>query len=591
MHVVRPVLAAALAGLIALAASAAAQAAVVPSLNGGRLEIRMTAPGDQAVIARSGNSLVLTGNGAAATVGTMATVSEIAFVDASGGATEAVIDLGGGRFTAIGMAVDLGADPADTMRILGEPGYDKIYVGPSGVNLTADTDHVLDVRAPTGVDRWILEGRGGHDLLSAGGDAKEPVGGQMTVPVEIVAGPGGGLFSGGAANDVIRGGTGNDQLYGGEGNDLVFTGGGSDQLSGGLGDDVLDNGPGPDDIRGDGGSDQLVHTGIGGPVDIDLDRSESEGVGGAGSDQIGGIETVTGTPFADRLAGNSGSNRLGGAGGDDVLAGHGGDDFLAGGDGDDVLSGDLGKDVVDGGPGRDAAAYASSPGGVAVLLAAGGAGTSSATSGADKLAGIEDVTGSPFNDNLSGNAGPNRLVGGGGSDRLDGGQGSDSLDGGADDDTIMSADGVRDVVDCGAGNDSSYADRLDTAAGCEARGGVAGRMELLSLTYHRRAHRVRMRLRCPETARFACRGKVQLKLQVRSRGRVKKLRAAPWLQFNAILAGRTRTISRTLRPAARRALRRRGPRVKLVVVVAARDGSRKNVGLRVVRRAQRLRIA
>jgi Ca2+-binding RTX toxin-like protein len=586
MRLVRPVFVCTLAAFAALTACSAAEADVVPSLNAaGRLEIRMTASGDRAVIARSGSALVLTGNGSSASVGTMTTIEEIAFVDVSGGGTEAAIDLGGGRLTGIAIAVDLGADPGnDTMRILGETDGDRIYLGLSGVNLTADEDQELDVHAPVGVDRWVLEGRGGHDLLSASGGSQQPVGGDMTAPVEIIAGPGGGLYSGGSGDDIIRGGSGNDQLYAGGGNDLVTSGGGSDKFSGGVGDDVLDNGPGPDAILGGAGRDQLVHLGIGVPVDIDLGRSGSEGIGGAGADRIDGIEAVTGTPFADRLAGNEGTNRIDGSAGGDVLSGGGGDDMLVGGEGDDLVSGDAGQDIVDGGPGQDAAGYASSPGGVSVHLTAGGGGVSSAASGADKLTGIEDVVGSPHNDSLTGNAGPNRLSGEGGRDRLIGGPGSDALIGGADDDAIKSADRIRDVVECGAGNDTFDADRIDRLDGCEERGGGARRMEVLAVSYLRRSGRAAVRLRCPYTASFACRGGLRLAVRVRSRGRVRRLRAAPPRQFSAILAGRTRTITRSLRPAARRALRRGGRRAKLVVVVAARDGGRRNVGVRVARR-------
>jgi hypothetical protein len=368
---------------------------------------------------------------------------------------------------------------------------------------------------------------------------------------------------------------------------------------------MIQNGTGADSIAGGSGRDRLVHDGIAAPIDIDLARSEAEGIGGAGSDQISGIEALTGTPFADRLAGNDGRNQLAGAGGDDVLTGRGGDDFLDGGEGDDALSGDLGRDIVDGGVGRDVAGYKSSPGGVLVYLAAGGGGTSSAASGKDVLLGIEDVIGSPHNDNLLGNAGANRLAGGAGRDRLVGGPGTDALDGGEGDDGIESADGVHDIVNCGAGRDTVDADRSDTVASdCEAHGKPektrergkpgsgepAGAMQVRALTYRGRARVVRVRLRCPATARFACRGQIRIKARLRLHRRL-KLRAVGRAQFKTILSGKSRTTAVVLRPAAQRALRRGRGRFKLVVMVPARDDRRTDVSVRVVRRAKRLNRA
>jgi Ca2+-binding RTX toxin-like protein len=76
-----------------------------------------------------------------------------------------------------------------------------------------------------------------------------------------------------------------------------------------------------------------------------------------------------------------------------------------------------------------------------------------------------------------GRAGEDIFVGGPGSDVADGGSGNDTLDPGAGadlvlagdgDDTIAVRDGVSDIVDCGAGNDTVTADRLDVLTGCES---------------------------------------------------------------------------------------------------------------------------
>jgi hypothetical protein len=95
------------------------------------------------------------------------------------------------------------------------------------------------------------------------------------------------------------------------------------------------------------------------------------------------------------------------------------------------------------------------------------------------------VTGPTDNDRLSGGKGDDALYGGAGDDRLVGGTGRDLLSGGSGrdrlvggpgrnrfyggggKDSISSANGVRDVVDCGFGRDSVTADRRDMLSGCE----------------------------------------------------------------------------------------------------------------------------
>ena len=111
--------------------------------------------------------------------------------------------------------------------------------------------------------------------------------------------------------------------------------------------------------------------------------------------------------------GTNGGDRLTGTRSDDELVGRGGDDCLTGGPGDDVLAGGDGNDRLVAGTGADLA---------------------------------------------RGNAGNDRLIGGPGRDRLEGGPG---------DDAISAADGQRDLVRCGPGEDRATVDRLDRVSGCE----------------------------------------------------------------------------------------------------------------------------
>lgn len=86
---------------------------------------------------------------------------------------------------------------------------------------------------------------------------------------------------------------------------------------------------------------------------------------------------------------------------------------------------------------------------------------------------IENAYGGSSFDDIKGNAGPNTLVGNAGNDTLVGNAGNDGVQGsgGADrmygsygDDTIYAIDSLRDeVIDCGRGTDTVYADQADSA--------------------------------------------------------------------------------------------------------------------------------
>jgi Tol biopolymer transport system component len=70
-------------------------------------------------------------------------------------------------------------------------------------------------------------------------------------------------------------------------------------------------------------------------------------------------------------------------------------------------------------------------------------------------------------DELDGGDGNDVLRGGSWPDRLNGGPGRDVLNGGGGRDTIDARDGEADLVDCGAGIDTAYVDRLDVVTRCE----------------------------------------------------------------------------------------------------------------------------
>jgi Ca2+-binding RTX toxin-like protein len=171
-----------------------------------------------------------------------------------------------------------------------------------------------------------------------------------------------------------------------------------------------------------------------------------------------GPKLLRGTARNDRLTGTNGADRIEGLAGNDRIDGRRGKDTLLGGAGNDtILAADGERDVVDCGPGRDAATIDQ----------------------LDRARNCERVTrkrvappvnrirGKAGNDRLNGTAGRDRIEGLGGNDTINGRGGADTLLGGAGNDTITANDGVRDVVDCGAGNDRATVDRRDVVRNCE----------------------------------------------------------------------------------------------------------------------------
>jgi hypothetical protein len=183
------------------------------------------------------------------------------------------------------------------------------------------------------------------------------------------------------------------------------------------------------------------------------------------------------------------------------------------------------------------------------------------------------VNGSRHNDTIIGDDRENRLSGGAGRDRIVGRAGADVLAGGLGDDSIDSVDRDADHVACGGGRDTARFDKQDSvAADCEpgrrtlatrpapASGQApAGRVGIGAVTYRGGARRVRVRLRCPVSARFACRGEIRLRARLRSNGR-RRMRQVGIAHYKTILSGRRGSTAIVLRREARRAVRRGGGR-------------------------------
>jgi Ca2+-binding RTX toxin-like protein len=90
--------------------------------------------------------------------------------------------------------------------------------------------------------------------------------------------------------------------------------------------------------------------------------------------------------------------------------------------------------------------------------------------GHDRLAGRgghDCLYGEAGNDWLSGGDGDDALYGGAGRDRLSGGRGVNQYDAGAGADVVRAANGRRETVRCGPGDDRVRADRTDRLRDCE----------------------------------------------------------------------------------------------------------------------------
>ena len=296
---------------------------------------------------------------------------------------------------------------------------------------TAADDNLLgtlcadDIEAGDGDDN--IDGRAGNDIIGAGSGNDHIFGGDGHDV--IAAGAGADVVFGGAGNDNIFGGAGDDRLFGGLGDDVLFGEVGNDILEGGEGNDTLIGGDGSDTLRGEAGRDALY--------------------GGAGHD------SMEGGAGNDVVFGESGDDVADGGEGDDVLSDGEGRDVARGGAGDDVMrvSLDAADDTFDGGEGDDTLDVSEATQSVSIDLTRGVA--EGAEIGSDKVAGIECVIGGAGNDQIKGGAGDEMLAGAAGDDILCGEAGSDVLEGGAGRDHLVgSLDGVNDVYDGGADDDT-----------------------------------------------------------------------------------------------------------------------------------------
>jgi Ca2+-binding RTX toxin-like protein len=152
---------------------------------------------------------------------------------------------------------------------------------------------------------------------------------------------------------IINAGAGSDRITTGAGNDILIGGDGADTLNGAGGNDVLEGGTGNDVLIGGSGTDAASYINNGAAVRVSLAITAAQDTGGAGFDQLSGIENLIGSAFNDTFTGDAFANLLNGSAGDDALRGGAGDDTLLGGTGNDTLQGGAGLDRMTGGAGED----------------------------------------------------------------------------------------------------------------------------------------------------------------------------------------------------------------------------------------------
>jgi len=196
--------------------------------------------------------------------------------------------------------------------------------------------------------------------------ANNPVVGRLTDNVSIAYGATIENGVGGSGSDRLIGNTAANTLTGNAGADTLEGRDGADILIGGLGNDVLDGGTGVDKMTGGAGDDRYV---------VDTWRDTVTELSGGGIDTVwssisyslssnlenlrltGDANLGTGNSLANVIEGNAASNLLSGEAGNDTLSGAGGKDILLGGSGNDRLNGGADFDILVGGGGSDVFAF------------------------------------------------------------------------------------------------------------------------------------------------------------------------------------------------------------------------------------------
>jgi Ca2+-binding RTX toxin-like protein len=443
----------------------------IEEVQGSRSDDRLTGGADNNALFGNDGSDILVGNGGADVLNGGGGVDTVTYIDAT---AAVIVSLDG----TVASGAEAQGDMLSNVEILVGSAFNDILSGDSLVNALRGSDGDDILRGGFGADT-LDGGSGFDiaDYSLAGAavtvnlDGLDGIGGEAQGDrlsnIESVVGTDfddtlngdrlDNILDGGAGNDILRGAAGADTLHGGVGidtasyagatnavtvdlgnlannsgdsagdsydsiehilgssrNDLLIGDAADNFFDGGNGDDVLVGRAGADTLIGGEGADTADYSASGVAITVALDGTV--GIGGdAAGDLLSGIESLTGSAFADRLTGDANSNTL------------------VGSDGDDILVGRLGSDRLDGGAGIDTADYALSTSAIVVDMS-GGVSRGGEAEG-DVLVGIERVIGTDYADIIRGSTNNDTLVGGLDDDVLEGRAGSDIIDGGAGIDT------------------------------------------------------------------------------------------------------------------------------------------------------------
>lgn len=458
--------------------------------------------GDDVMIGGEGSDVLIAGAGNDRLAADKYATTEDAIADQTVGTSARGDWLAGGE----GDDVLVGSDASDVLS--GGGGRDLLIGGGGSDFMLGDSDY-----APTS-NAWIFitttDGRTNY-YVPGNPEANDP---SSSAADLMFGGAGNDWMSGGRGDDTLFGGDGDDELIGNAGADTLFGGAGNDRLYGGerarsaaldFSDDYLDGGDGADQLTGSAGNNFL----LGGAGNDDIGAGAGDNVieGGAGNDTI----SATGRDVVDAGDGDDtvmtfgiGSVRISGGAGDDRIWGEQGADTLLGGEGNDWLYGAEGDDLLDGGTGDDRYVLEAGDGADTIVDAAGfdvlelrsveGAGSADLAIARDSIRLVADNTeiwleyGS-VGDRVALGRDPRGLI-----ERVDlvryaGGAVTTesfaladlavSYAGTADSEILFGAEGFRNVITGGGGNDiiigAGEADRIAGGAGLDVlRGGDGG---------------------------------------------------------------------------------------------------------------------
>ncbi len=186
-----------------------------------------------------------------------------------------------------------------------------------------------------------MVGSGGNDLL-IGGEGNDILAGGLGVDTASYAGASSGVHVSlltTAAQNTIGAGTDTltsiEKIFGSAFADVLTANSTGPTLNGGNGGDDLIGGPGNDLLNGGGASDFADYALATAGVTVSLAITTFQNTLGAGSDELVGIEKLSGSAFNDTLTGDANANVIYGVGGADSIIGGGGQDILSGGAGGD----------------------------------------------------------------------------------------------------------------------------------------------------------------------------------------------------------------------------------------------------------------